>query len=258
MLHRLKHAVRDQPLLRAGALRAGALVRSVERAAPGVYTLCFHHVVPSAQDNFAAQLRFLKRRGTFVSADAAVEGLAAGRAGEGRTFVLTFDDGYMDNLEVAMPVIQDLCVPAMMFLVSDWVTAPPADGQRYMGPAAVERWRAAGLDIGSHGAAHQRFSRLSHAEAAADLARSKETLTTLAGGPIRHFACPWGVAKADYVPDRDPALARQTGYRSFFTTRRGVATSAGDLFSMPRHVLEPEWPVYQLDVLMGGRRFARA
>lgn len=258
MLLRLKHAVRDQPLLRAGALRAGTLVRSVGRSPPGIYTLCYHHVAPAAQDNFARQLRFLKRFGTFIDADTALERLTTGQAGAERAFVLTFDDGYADTVEIARPVIEGERVPAMLFLVADWLDAPPADGQRYMDRAAAVRWLAAGLDIGSHSATHRRFSEMSQAEAAADLGRAADTLATLAGTPIRHFACPWGVARVDYLPGRDPDLAVAAGHRTFFTTRRGHATQAGDLLAMPRHVLEPEWPLYQLDVLMGGVRFGRA
>ncbi len=118
MFQLLKHAVRDQPFLRAGALRVGTLVRSMERAEPGIFTLCYHHVTAEAQASFSAQIDFLKRFGTFIDADTALEFVRSGRALRERAFVLSFDDGYADSIEVALPVIMRQRVPAILFLVS--------------------------------------------------------------------------------------------------------------------------------------------
>jgi peptidoglycan/xylan/chitin deacetylase (PgdA/CDA1 family) len=254
-------ALRSQPALRAGALRAGALVRSLERARPGLYTLCYHHVAAASKSRFAAQIALLKQFGTFVDADTASARLLSGRAAEGVAFLLTFDDGYADNVDIALPVIRQHRIPAMLFLVSDWLDAPPGQHSRatgYVTRADVGAWLDAGLSVGSHSATHRRFSGLSAAEAEAELRRSRAALSEIAGRPVEHFACPWGVATHDYAPARDPLLAREAGYRTFFTTRRGRALSEDDLLAMPRHVLEPEWDLYQLHTLLGGSRFARA
>lgn len=253
MLRSLKHALRNQSLFRIGALRSGGLARSMALADPGIYTLCYHHVAAGAQAGFAAQIAFLQRFGTFIDADVALERLVAGRAEEGRSFVLTLDDGYADNLDVALPVLRAARVPARLFLVSDWLDAPPRDGQAYLDRDGARRWIDAGFAVGSHSATHRRLSRLGDAEAQAELEQSAAALAALGGGPVQHFACPWGVADTDYRPGRDPALAAGAGYRTFFTTRRGVARGADELMAMPRHVLEPQWPVYQLEILMGGR-----
>lgn len=260
MLRALKHIVRDQPLLRSGALRVGALLRSLARAEPGVYTLCYHHVAAAAAGGFSAQVAYLQRFGTFVDADTAAAALLSGEQPRGRRFVLTLDDGYADALDVALPVLRRHRVPATLFLVSDWLDRPPAAPDRargYMTRADVGTWLAAGLDIGSHTATHPQVSRLDRAAAAAEFATSFEVLSGLAGKPVRHLACPWGVAGRDYRPARDPLLASEAGYATFFTTRRGVARDRADLLRMPRHVLEPEWRLHELDALLGGRNHAR-
>lgn len=254
---RLGGLLRDRPRLRAAALSAGALARSLERAPAGIYTLCYHHVARDTAANFAAQLAIMARHGTFIGADAAVDRLVSGRPIDERLFVLTFDDGYLDTVEVAMPAIIRQSIPAMLFLVSDWLDAPPDDGQFYAGRGEVEAWIRAGLDIGSHTASHRRLSGLRQPEVAAELSRSAAALSALWGRPIRHFACPWGVADADYLPARDVALAREAGYKTFFTTRRGRTRDPASLMAMPRHVLEPEWPTTHLGTLMGGWRFGR-
>ncbi|MDB5646604.1 MAG: Polysaccharide deacetylase [Methylobacterium sp.] len=256
-----QHFIRDTRGLRETALLMRALTRSVATAPPGLYTLCYHHIAAAHQERFAQQLRFLERHGEFVTADRAAELVARGATGQSRHFLVSFDDGYLDNHAVALPVLKALSVPAILFLVSDWIDAPPTDrgdGTRYMDRVAVADWLAAGLEIGSHSATHRNLARLSETEVTEELTRSRRDLEAMTGRPVRHFACPWGVAHCDFDPVRDPALARQAGYRSFHTTRRGVARGPDDLMLMPRHVMEPEWRLYQINALMGGRtRHAR-
>lgn len=270
MNHLVKTTLRHAPVLRKLALRGGALLRSLSSAEPGLYTLCYHQVAQPWQDRFAAQLRHLGRHGDFIDADAAIDRLATGWSGRDRAFLVTFDDGYADTFDVARPVLKALNVPGIVFLISDWIDAPPhfppgleradavpAAGRLYMNRAEVAAWAADGLDIGSHTATHPRLGRLGATRVADEIARSRRDLAALTGREIRHFACPWGVAGHDFDPAREPALARESGYRSFFTTRRGRASSPADLFLMPRYVVEPHWPVSDFEALMGGARLRR-
>lgn len=267
MKHWVKTTLRRVPALRALALRGTALFTSLAHAEPGLYTLCYHQVPEAEQDHFAAQLRHLGGHGDFIDADSAADRLAAGWPAGERAFLITFDDGYADTFEVARPVLKALGVPGIVFLVSDWIDAPPStppgldrvtslapSGRLYMNRAEVAAWCADGLDIGSHTATHHRLSRLGRDRVADEIARSRRALAALTGRKIRHFACPWGVAGHDFDPALDPALALESGYRTFFTTRRGRALGAADLPMLPRHVVEPHWPVSHFEALMGGRR----
>lgn len=260
MYHWVKTTLRDTPGLRELALRGGSLLRSLACAEPGLYTLCYHQIPASLQGRFADQLRHLSAHGDFIDADTACERLASGWPARDRAFLISFDDGYADNRDVAMPVLTALGVPAIVFLVSDWIDAPPQQpGERlYMNRADVAAWLDAGLQIGSHGSRHLRLSGLNAEEIAADLARSRHQLSALTGRPVDHFACPWGVAVHDFDPSRDPALVREAGFRTFFTTRRGHTRSAEDLFLMPRHVVEPHWSLFEFEALLGGAKWGRS
>lgn len=254
MLQPFKTLARDHPVVRAVLLRALARLRRLAHAPPGLYALCYHRVPERHRAGFSAQIAYLQRHGRFVGADEAVTLLETGAATAGRHFLVTFDDGYADTVEVALPVLRAAGVPAILFLVSDWLDAPPANPPGpYADRAMVAAWLAAGMAVGSHGCSHARIATLGDAAAEREIAGSREVLAAATGVPIRHFACPWGVAARDYLPSRDPDLARASGYATFFTTRRGVATGARDLPALPRHVLEPEWPLHEIDALLGAR-----
>ena len=259
MYHWLKTRLRDTPGLRELALRGGSLVRSLACAEPGLYTLCYHQVPAALQDRFAGQLRYLRQYGDFIDADTACERLAAGWPARERAFLISFDDGYADTHDVALPVLSALGLPAIVFLVSEWIDAPPLPGgeRLHMNRSEVADWLSAGLKIGSHGARHVQLSKLTAEQVAEEMRRSQSDLAALAGCAVNHFACPWGVAGRDFDPVRDTALARNAGFQTFFTTRRGRARSANDLLLMPRHVVEPHWSAFEFEALLGGPRLRR-
>jgi peptidoglycan/xylan/chitin deacetylase (PgdA/CDA1 family) len=80
-------------------------------------TWCYSSPPGAGARGFAHQLRRLKQLGTVVPLEEGLEVLAAGRRLPPRPVALTFDDGYRDNLEVAVPLLEDLGLPATFFLV---------------------------------------------------------------------------------------------------------------------------------------------
>ena len=63
------------------------------------------------------QLRWLQRVATVVPLEPSLQALAAGQALPPRAVALTFDDGYRDQLELAVPLLERLGMPATFFLV---------------------------------------------------------------------------------------------------------------------------------------------
>jgi peptidoglycan/xylan/chitin deacetylase (PgdA/CDA1 family) len=77
----------------------------------------WHHVPLPA---FERQLRYLRAHYDVVPLDEALDLLAAG-AIDRPTAAITFDDGYRNNREVALPVLRRLGLPATIFLITGWV-----------------------------------------------------------------------------------------------------------------------------------------
>jgi peptidoglycan/xylan/chitin deacetylase (PgdA/CDA1 family) len=65
--------------------------------------------------HFDEQLQVLRQHGEIISAAALGDALKSGRLPR-RAFVLTFDDGYADNLLAAKPLLVKHDAPATLFL----------------------------------------------------------------------------------------------------------------------------------------------
>lgn len=91
------------------------------------------------------------------------------------------------------------------------------------------------VEIGAHTVSHARISSLSPEEALKELADARLRLNAQLGIDVKHFAFPYGRA-ADCGP-RDFALARQAGFASAATTRKGLVHAGQDAFSIPRNTM---------------------
>lgn len=78
------------------------------------------HMTPA---RFEAQLRWLKANRTLISMGALIDALGRGETPAPGTVVLTFDDGYLDNLTVAAPLLARYEAPATIYLATGYVEA---------------------------------------------------------------------------------------------------------------------------------------
>ena len=99
---------------------------------------------------FERQLDWVGRRYDFVSIDDLPQGIERGSSGRRPVAAVTFDDGYRDVYENALPLLKRKGIPAAVFVVTDLVgTARPqlADRLFLLNQQALARWgdRAAPL-----------------------------------------------------------------------------------------------------------------
>ena len=91
------------------------------------------------------------------------------------------------------------------------------------------------VEIGAHTVSHYRISDLTADMALQELAGSRQRLRARLGVECRHFAFPYG-RSAD-CGKRDFDLAREAGFASASTTRKGLVHQGQDVFSLPRNTL---------------------
>ena len=91
------------------------------------------------------------------------------------------------------------------------------------------------IEIGAHTMTHPRISSLAPDEALAELEGARVRLNQRLGLNVQHHAFPYG-RSGDCGP-RDFALARQAGFLSAATTRKGLVRGGQDRFSLPRNTI---------------------
>lgn len=72
-------------------------------------------------ERFERQVRFLKERRTVVPLSRLIDMVESGVTPEAGTVAITFDDGYLDTLDIAGQVLNKYELPASVFAVSGWV-----------------------------------------------------------------------------------------------------------------------------------------
>lgn len=160
--------------------------------------------------------------------------LADPRRYAGRTAVISFDDGYLDNLEAAA-ALQRRGMKATWYIVAGSVGAEPRwpfDGRpagRLMNAAELRELQRYGMEIGSHALTHRRLPALDAQARRHELAESKAQLEDLLGTGVRSFAYPYGAHD-----DASVEAVRLAGYGNACTTAPGWMLRDGDPFRLRR------------------------
>ena len=215
----------------------------------------YHYVFDDERERFAEQLRFLAREFRPVSLSQAVERLRLGQT-SGDEVVVTFDDGFRNQLDNAAPLLAEHGFSACFFLVTDLLDANADQARAFSRdklhlPLPVEPldWDGAsrllelGHEIGSHTRSHPNLTALEPDALLDELASSREELSKRLGA-VRHVSAPYGdrARFSEAVAD----AARTAGYESCASAIRGVNRSALDLYSLHRHHLSASWPLREL------------
>jgi peptidoglycan/xylan/chitin deacetylase (PgdA/CDA1 family) len=171
--------------------------------------LMYHGVADVAEDpnklcvtpsRFAEQMAWLERHGLRgVGVGTLVDAMRAGR--HGGMVGITFDDGYVNVLEAALPELQRRGFGATAYIISgrlggtnDWDEGP---AWPLMSADQVGKLAAGGIEIGSHSATHVRLAGTSAEQLAAEVGASRSALAAVTGAEIRGFAYPCGSMDAE-------------------------------------------------------------
>jgi len=84
-------------------------------------TLYDHSVFSATADEFDAQLRFLKKLVHVATLEEAIEMAERPRTPGRPSVLLTFDDGYLDNYQLAFPVLSNNSLQATFFLPTSFI-----------------------------------------------------------------------------------------------------------------------------------------
>lgn len=192
-------------------------------SAESVRILTFHsigfrnHGTNVKPDLFEKQMEWLAEHGNVISLEKAAQGVPG--------VAITFDDGYLDNLIYAAPVLDRLGLPATLFIVAGRMGGH-LDHDPIVPEAALLTWQDVreledrGFTIGAHSLTHRQLSSLDESEQRQEILGSARALAARLGHRIEAFAYPFG-SFADYTPLTQD-LVKEAGFIFAVSNRFGV------------------------------------
>jgi peptidoglycan/xylan/chitin deacetylase (PgdA/CDA1 family) len=133
----------------------------------------------------------------------------------GNRIAVTFDDGYLDNFEVAGPIMAELNIPFTVFVVSEFVRNRKPG---FLCKSSLRELASLpGAQIGAHGANHVPLTNCDHKILKNELLSSKHFLEDVLGKEVYTISYPYGAVD---IRVRDAALA--AGYRLGASSVAGV------------------------------------
>ena len=198
---------------------------------------------------FDEQMDQLRELGyTVVGLQAVLDHYVDGKRLPEHAVLITFDDGYYDNLDNAARVLRKYGYPGVLFVpigyLGDRFPLPHEEHLAAQGilnrtidwDELVELERE-GIRIESHGISHRPLADLEVDEAAREIALSKLRLEERLGRPVRAFSYVKG-SEAHYKAVH-LSLVRQAGYDVAFTAVSGANSAATDPLQLRRYNIEP-------------------
>lgn len=187
-----------------------------------------------APSSFAWQMRLLRLLGYRGLSMRALEPYLKGEK-QGKVAGITFDDGYQNNVINALPVLKKNGFTATCYGVSSMIGGTNSWDRGLVAEKPLmtredwRAWRDAGMDIGSHTRTHAKLTELPPEQAREQITQSKRELEEAVGCEVRHFCYPYGW----YAPEHEQ-MAREAGYASATTTRRGRVHAGDDPYTLRR------------------------
>jgi peptidoglycan/xylan/chitin deacetylase (PgdA/CDA1 family) len=195
-------------------------------------------------DTFERYCAFFKQHFQVVSLRELVDRMHNG-ARLDRHLAITFDDGYLDNYENAVPVLEKLSLPATFFVVTQFMGStivPWWDRQQgvrhpWMTWDHVRSLCAKGFDVGAHTRTHVDLGRVGERVAREEILGGRLELEHELGVPVDLFAYPYG--RGRNVDDSSRDLVKAVGFRCCCSSFGGINMSGGDPFQLRRVPISP-------------------
>ena len=206
---------------------------------------CFPNSWSISNKNFVRHLDWLQQHFEFVSLADTVADQKLG-ARERPTVHITFDDGYADNMIVALPELIRRGIPTSYFVttqfVEDQIPFPHDVAQGHpLAPNTIDEIRCladAGIVIGAHSHSHIDFGKpLTRVELIREIVDVRKKLQDWTGQSIDYFAFPYGLPGNIVQPAVDVIF--EAGYKAFVSAAGGFNFPGDDHHHLQRIHADP-------------------
>lgn len=202
--------------------------------------------------NFRKHLRLFALRGlkaiTFKDYLAYSTGDKPAREFPMKPFILTFDDGYLDNFHNMLPLTQEFGFKGVLFLLGDfsvkgnfWDIGEDEKANRIMTTEQKQAFVENGWEIGAHTLSHPHLTELKEEDVLYELHESRKQIEQVLHTKVISFAYPFGT-----YSERIKDMVRQTGFEFGIATDTGGITIEDDKFAVFRVNMFPDENLFSL------------
>jgi peptidoglycan/xylan/chitin deacetylase (PgdA/CDA1 family) len=203
----------------------------------GVRAVLLYHSVGSSGphsvglESFKKQMELLRERFHVVRLCDLAETISR-ELPETNLGCVTFDDGWRDNYEIALPVLEQFGIKATFFIATGSLGGA---FRTFAGRVAtmtrdqVRELAKLGHEVGAHTVNHPKLTQVSRETASKEIGQSKAFLEELLGTRVASFAYPKGDCDQEVKQ-----LVRQAGFAQAVTIREGLLDGESDWLALPR------------------------
>jgi len=193
-------------------------------------------------DIFEQQLIYLKENFEIIRLSELAENVKNKQVRK-KTVAITFDDGYADNLTMALPILEKLQIPATIYIVAGKIDEntpfywdeKTAEGDRGHALTKTELKNLAEsslIEIGAHTVSHPKLSSLSKQAQTDEIEQSKKKLEEIIRQTVISFSYPFG-SRRDFN-SISINLVKKTGYQYACANIQDRVTNYSDPYALPR------------------------
>ena len=170
-----------------------------------------------------------------------------------RPVVITFDDGFADFAEAALPALRERGLAATLYVTTGFLrgraSRPRGPGyeDRMLAWSQLGELRAQGVEIGGHSHTHPHLDTLSRKDAWEEVTRCKSLLEEELGTRVATFAYPHG-----YSSPAVRRLVREAGYDSACSVKEALSSIVDDPYSIARLTVRPTTSLDELRAWIAG------
>lgn len=149
---------------------------------------------------FRRQMAYLNKAGyRVIKLEQLVDSIINGNIPPQKSIVITFDDGFRDTYENALPILCKNKFPATVFVVSrllcqsnEWMQKEGYPKRPLLSLDELKEMAAPGISIGAHTVTHPHLTNLPSEVAAKEIENSKKELEHKLEHKVDFFAYPYG------------------------------------------------------------------
>lgn len=201
------------------------------------------HKIFVSKSNFERHLKCFKWMGlkttTFSELRKFRKGLLPWTSFPSRPLLLTFDDGYQNNLDHADPLLKQYDFRAQIYLLANselpsntWDQPDSSKGDALVSGAVRKKWVTSQFEVGSHGIDHVHLPQLSNEQARKQIFESKKMLESELGVPMICYAFTYGDTNEELAQ-----MAEVAGYDY------AVNTDSGGM-----NIEENPWAIFRVNI----------